>query len=355
MNLRSSAIAMMDQIAVHSGVNRIVSRRYGGAGCAIMLHSLVPSAEEYLYQDIRFPKDALEKILVFCRLNDIDIVDIDEALGRLRNGGRPFVVFTFDDGYRDNLDIALPLFREHGAKLTVFVTTGMITRSIDYWWGGLLDVVKRMDALDMEPMGMKFSSRTTAEKQSVLQRLTRWVEANVAERSPQLGPLFTKYGTYPRDLADKDALSVLQLRELAASPLVTIGAHTVSHTPLASLPAKEAVDEIVENRRFLEETIEQEVAHFAYPHGDASACGSRDAGLLRANGFRSGFSTRKGGLFPVHQTSPFMLPRGSMNPRRCSVPHFQVQLSGLHRCLVSRGRSAIDASTLIVASARDYI
>lgn len=350
MNFRSDAIAMIDRIAVRSGVNGMVSRRYGGAGCAIMLHSLVPSAADYLYQDIRFPRDALERMLVFCRRHDIDILDIDEALDRLGNGGKPFVVFTFDDGYLDNLEIALPLFRQYGAKLTVFVTTGMITRSIDYWWGGLLDVVKRQDVVDAEPLGLSLASRTIAEKQSALQRLTRWVEANVAERSPQLAGLFTRYGTCVRDLVDQEALSVRQLRELASSPLVTIGGHTVSHSCLASLSAEEAVREIVENRSFLEESIDQEVAHFAYPHGDTSACGPRDAALLKANGFRSGFSTRKGGLFPTHQASPFMLPRGSMNPRRSSIPHFRAQLSGLHRCLVSRCRTAIEPSTLHIPS-----
>ncbi|MEF2073926.1 polysaccharide deacetylase family protein [Consotaella aegiceratis] len=349
MNLRSNAIALADWLAVRSGAAHLLHRTHGGLGCAFMFHSVVRSTEEWLHQDIRFPERALDDLLTLCRRQGIDIVNTDEALLRLRNRvPAPFVVFTFDDGYRDNLQRVLPLFERHGAKFSVFVTTGMIDRTLDYWWGGLLDLVKRHETIDAAPLGLRLSTRTHREKERALRRLTRWVEADVDARTPTLASLFRQYGVSATDRLNDDALSFEELRQLARSPLVTIGGHTVTHRPLATLNDAEAVRDIGENRRFLEEAIDREVAHFAFPHGDAAACSPRTAALLKAEGFRSGYSTRKGSLFPEHAAAPFLLPRGAMNPRRADVVHFQAQLAGLHRWLVDPAGSPFDPETISI-------
>ena len=259
------------------------------------------------------------------------------------------MVFTFDDGYLDNYKTALPLFARMDAPFTVFVTTHMITRELNYWWGGIVELVRTNERIEVEAMGLRLSTRTWAEKGRALRHLAGWVSADVATRSAKLAPTFASYGVALPALVDRDGLSLSDLRALAAHPLVTIGGHTTSHRPLASLPAAEAQREVVENKRFLENAIQRDVVDFAYPHGDAAACGAREAEILRSAGFRRGFSTRIGNLFPEHAEAPFMLPRGSMGPSRRRVYHFEGQRSGVHRWLASGMGPPIDPQTLEVA------
>src|SRR5581483_1553008 len=51
--------------------------------------------------------------------------------------GRPRVVVTLDDGYRDNLATALPIAEAKGVPITVFVTSGILRGHHGFWWDRL--------------------------------------------------------------------------------------------------------------------------------------------------------------------------------------------------------------------------
>ncbi len=277
----------------------------------------------------------------------VDVVDIDEALRRLRAGNEGyFVVLTFDDGYLDNYTRVLPIFERFGFPFTVFVCSSIIERTFDYWWGGLIELFMSCDEVDLEAMQTRFTLRNRRDREAALYRSTKWVEGNVASRSLELSPTFQRYGISPADLLDQDAMTVDQLRMLSENPSVTIGGHGFSHQPLASLPEHEATQDIAANRKHLERITGQQVVHFCYPFGDMAACTWREAELVRSAGFRSAFTTRIGNLFPQHSALPFMLPRGAMHPRREEAYHAQAQFAGVHRFLRSRGGSPIHPDTL---------
>src|SRR5436853_3895250 len=66
---------------------------------------------------------------------------------------------------------------------------------------------------------------------------------------------------------------------------------------------------MAENRKFLQETTDTPVEHFAYPFGHARACGEREAEISRSVGFRTGVTTRHGAIFPQHLRHLHALPR----------------------------------------------
>jgi peptidoglycan/xylan/chitin deacetylase (PgdA/CDA1 family) len=193
------------------------------------------------------------------------------------------VVVTFDDGYRDNLTVAKPLLEDRGVPATVFVTTQYVGSARDFWWEeletvcALLGLEAREEWDRLQPLGPD-------ERESELDRL--WDA--LGRPSPAASSVLT------RD----------ELAELAASPVIEIGAHTLSHPRLAALLEAEQRDEIEGSRRELEAITGTTVRSFSYPHGDFSPLTTR---LVHAAGLTVACTTRS---LPVTPASALLeLPR----------------------------------------------
>lgn len=105
-------------------------------------------------------------------------------------------------------------------------------------------------------------------------------------------PLLKKYG-YPAvfsiytakigDNTGRSHVSWDQLRQMAADPLITIAAHSVTHPPdLRTLPDNKLQREVVESKRLLETELKVPIRYFTYPEGKYDA---RVAKLVRAAGY----------------------------------------------------------------------
>jgi peptidoglycan/xylan/chitin deacetylase (PgdA/CDA1 family) len=79
-----------------------------------------------------------------------------------------------------------------------------------------------------------------------------------------------------------------QLIDLVHSPLITIGAHTHSHSLLTTISSGEAQREILKSKRLLEDNLGKKVRNFSYPYG---AFNQEIKHLLRRCGFISGVTT----------------------------------------------------------------
>jgi peptidoglycan/xylan/chitin deacetylase (PgdA/CDA1 family) len=312
-----------------------------------MFHRLHPNPQQRLNHDNYFSERGLIVLLEYCLRTGIDIVNINEAVRRLRDcDERFFVVLTFDDGYRDNYTSVLPILNKFAVPFTVFVCSSIIERTFDYWWGGLISLFRSHDEVDIEAMEACFTLNNDREREAALNRVTSWVKEHVELRSAQLKETFLHYGISPADLLDQDAMTEDELRRLSESSLVTVGGHGLSHRPLASLSVSEARHEIEANRVHLERVTGQPVVHFAYPFGDSAACNWREADLVRQAGYQSAFTTRTGNLFSQHAAVPFMLPRNAMHPRHEEVYHAEAKFAGVHRFIQSAGGPPVHPDTI---------
>jgi peptidoglycan/xylan/chitin deacetylase (PgdA/CDA1 family) len=195
------------------------------------------------------------------------------------------VVVTFDDGYADTLTQVLPLLERTGTPATIFVTTG--ARGRQFWWDELADILLRPRALpprlelalqgtrrswtfaagSREPSG----ENTRSERHLALHALAGELRLlDGAARDEVLEVLRQWSGHRPVASAHR-SLTPAQIRELSRSPLVEIGAHTVSHPVLTQLSEAEQQAEVAASRAELEETTGTPVTSFSYPHGAYSA------------------------------------------------------------------------------------
>jgi peptidoglycan/xylan/chitin deacetylase (PgdA/CDA1 family) len=138
-------------------------------------------------------------------------------------------------------------------------------------------------------------------------------------------------------------MSWAELEQLAADPLVTIGAHTVNHVMLAKVSAKQAQAEMEMSRRVIEAALGTPVDHLCYPVGDATSAGPREFALAARLGFKTAVTTRPGVLYPEHTEHLTALPRISINGEYQQVRYLRVLMSGAATAVWNRFRR-VDAA-----------
>jgi peptidoglycan/xylan/chitin deacetylase (PgdA/CDA1 family) len=317
-----------------TGVAAAMAQRTRGLGAVLMFHHVRPSQPKGFdpHRILEITPEFLDRVLGHVRNQGYDIIPIDAMAERIRSPqpGKPFVVLTFDDGYRDNAEFALPILRRHGAPFTVFATTGFADGGAPLWWLDLEDSVARGLPGDH---GYKRSGSPARVFKSIYADLRP--KADLQQRIARLanaadidGPARTR----------RLCLHWDDLRALAADPLCTIGAHTLTHPLLGTQDEAVARREMAQSKAILEDKLQLPVRHIAYPVGDVLAAGAREFALARELGFDTGVTTRPGVLFPEHNAHLQALPRLSVNGLYQSIPAFDVLLSGSAFWLFNRGR-----------------
>src|SRR5262245_15170179 len=143
MSSRSQLKAAVSAAAYYTGLSKGFALRYRGRGAILALHSVVEDGAFYPDETLRCPVSQLEWALQWLSAQGFEFVSLDCLVERLHDeSAERMVAFTFDDGFADNLTLALPVMERFGAPFTVFVTTGFIARQIDAWWFGLAALVR---------------------------------------------------------------------------------------------------------------------------------------------------------------------------------------------------------------------
>jgi peptidoglycan/xylan/chitin deacetylase (PgdA/CDA1 family) len=182
------------------------------------------------------------------------------------------VVVTFDDGYADNLVEARPLLERHQVPATVFVVSGYVASGRRFWWDELERICL---SPSVEPSRLELPLAGRARTRKIDDRADRRAvfrmmrgdlgPLEARERDELLAELRARAGIGPADGAE--TLSADQLRQLADSKMIEIGAHTISHPRLPEIPRARQLDEIRGSATQLEELLERDVRLFSYPFG----------------------------------------------------------------------------------------
>jgi peptidoglycan/xylan/chitin deacetylase (PgdA/CDA1 family) len=335
MDLRHRAFDLAFRAMALSGADRWAAPLARGRGVIFTLHRVrLPEADDFQPNRIlEISPQFLDAALTHIRASGIDLVDMDEAARRLGDEERPFfAALTFDDGFRDTLDVALPVLRRHGAPATVYCVPGFASRSAPLWWVDLEEAICKLPRI-----GMKFGVEaislpaiTPAEKRKAFEvvywRLRALPEPELRAR---VAALAAQAGHDSRACVEGLCLDWNGLQQLAADPLITIGAHTMTHPRLATLPPDEARGEMMDSRVVLEAELGVPIRHFAYPVGDPGSATPREFALAGEIGFTTAVTTRPGHLAAAGGRSLMALPRVSLNGLHQNMRALRALLSGL--------------------------
>lgn len=328
-----------------SGLARAAAPRTRGLGAILMFHHVRPwKPRAYApNRELEITPEFFDGVLQLLKRRGWIVVSLDEAFERVKAGrsDRPFAALTFDDGYRDNQEWVLPILDREKAPMTLFATTGFMDRTARLWWLEVEEAVRRADAIDATIGGRRltFSCADDAAKERAAEQLLSALRASPQDEVDRVvAELSSRHGVDGRALVEELCLDRKEIAELAAHPLVSIGAHTTNHPMLAKIPADRARAEMSDSKADLETLIGRPVRHLAYPVGDPGSAGAREFAMAAEAGYASAVTTRPGMLFPDHAQHLTALPRLSINGRFQSLRDVDLLLTGLPFALWNRGR-----------------
>ena len=317
---RYAAIAGVFELLWATRLTTIIRAMSQARGIIFTLHRVLPDdpADFSPNAILQVKPEFLDYTIRRVRQLGFDIVHLDEGLRRLEldSSGRRFVVFTFDDAYRDNLKYALPVLRRHHCPFTLYVPTALVDGVGEVWWQALEDIIAQQSAIAVMEDGENayLPTATPAEKRAAYDRVYARMRAMPeAARVALLRDLAAGYGLDLGAHCRELIMNWQELRIFADEPLCTIGAHTVQHYELAKLSPEQARNEIDMSVRVIEAQFGERPAHLSYPIGGTASAGPREYGLAKELGLRSAVTTIPGGLYRHHGDMPHALPRVSLN------------------------------------------
>jgi peptidoglycan/xylan/chitin deacetylase (PgdA/CDA1 family) len=227
------------------------------------------------------------------------------------------VAVTFDDGYANNLETALPILDRYAVPTTVFVATDYTDGPREFWWDELVRLIVGDGAPALHrpaltvSLGQSILRCPPAPGMDVLARTRKWLYRRPAQeiaRALEQIRVWAGESLVPTQRAEYRPMTRDELAKITASGLVRLGAHTRSHPLLAARSLREQADEINGSIGDLEDWLGETPTTFAYPFGAPRSDYSRETvKLVEATAIRCALSTR---AVPVTAASPpYELPR----------------------------------------------
>jgi peptidoglycan/xylan/chitin deacetylase (PgdA/CDA1 family) len=264
-----------------------------------------------------------------------------------RDFRRRFVCLTFDDGYRDNLQYALPILQKYDAPFALYLPTSFPDRLGELWWLTLEHAIARSDriSLVMDGADRRYECDSTEAKYQLYEHLYWWLRSLDSEEDLRraVNDLGARYGVDQAALRDELCMTWAEIDTLAADPLATIGAHTVNHVMLRKASDAAVRREMRESAAVIEAALGERPVHFSYPVGDRTSAGRREFEIAAELGFKTAVTTRPGVLFPEHAAHLTALPRISLNGEYQRSRYAKVLISGAATALWNRFRR-VDAA-----------
>ncbi len=277
-----------------------------------MLHRVRPDSMDDFCpnRDMAVSPEFLERLIGDAQQRGHTFVSLDRICDALQRGTvSKLLALTFDDGYRDNLTVAYPILKRLGIPFTIYVTTSFPDGEAILWWYAIEQMLQQNEQIALADDSV-LPCRTSQEKLDAFVSLRQSIMALPRDGlGDRVNAIFERVNFDWRQMCAEEALSWDDLRELARDPLVTIGAHTVSHPVLSALSPEQVCAEMRDSRERIEAHIGAPVTHFCYPFGSRNEVGTREFELAQELGFKTATTTRWGNIFPKHRKHLHGLPR----------------------------------------------
>jgi peptidoglycan/xylan/chitin deacetylase (PgdA/CDA1 family) len=221
----------------------------------------------------------------------------------------PCVLITYDDGYRDNFEVALPILEELRVPAAFFLPTDFLDRPQLFWWDRLAAIVKRTEVGRLRLDGLDLDLTTLSRDAAIAALVDPFLAMHPDDRPRALDQLQDRAEV---ELDEPELARTLMMDWGMARGLLkagmAVGSHARSHRELALLDESHQHDELAGSKQRLEEQLRHAVVTLAYPYGVARAVSETTRRLAREVGYQAAFAFA-GGINRPGPRDPMALAR----------------------------------------------
>jgi peptidoglycan/xylan/chitin deacetylase (PgdA/CDA1 family) len=226
------------------------------------------------------------------------ILSLDELCQEMQIGqaGENGVVITFDDGYVDLFNYALPVLARHKIPATVYLPVACIETEQVPWYDRIFLTLKvyPSDEFEITLDGLqKFRLDSTAARLHAATKIIQYLRTLPDKTRRECCREIEERVALPRDELQGRMLNWSQIRTMCHCGIV-FGSHTMTHPVVSQLTSSQLESELKESKEFLEQRLAKPVAHFAFPFGKPEDCGANTESVLQRLGYRSAVTTVEG-------------------------------------------------------------
>ena len=271
----------------------------GDKGYVFMLHRVAERNPCGIVENenMKVSPTFLDSFITECK-KKYEIIASDKICEYIKSGNKKkFLVFTFDDGYKDNFTNALPVFEKHNVPFTIFVASDFPNKKAIMWWYGLEELLQQNERIVLNN-GQEYFCKTFDEKNKVFCELrSEILKIEQAHLFDELSKMFSAYQIDWRKYCDELCMTWNDVAELVKNSLVTIGAHTAHHYNLHALHTeKDVQNEISEGIAEFKKNINFVPTVFAYPFGSPNEITEREINAVKEMKFKYAFIGTGGGV-----------------------------------------------------------
>lgn len=308
----------------------------GGRGMIFTLHHVRPDAKKSFDPNahLSITPEFLDAAILVAKdagLVPVPLESLPQLLADPRDS-RKFVCFTLDDGYRDNLQYAAPIFQKHAVPYTIFVTPGFVDRKRTIWWETLEKLLSEVSELSFDfgngPEPIICPSRDA--KITAFERVASYVETASEDLAvAEIDNAANACGIDALAIVDAEVMTQAELTQLLDDPLASLGAHTMTHPNLARVCVERLGDEMRQSADAISKYLGKPVKTFSYPYGGKKAVSGRETQAASDHGFALAVTTRPGVLTRESLEQPTAMNRVPLNGYYQRPNYVRALISGL--------------------------
>ena len=251
-------------------------------GLVVLTYHRIAEPEKNLFYDpvISATPESFHAQITWLR-NRARLITLDTLIDQVERGSpwsEPVTLLTFDDGYRDNFDLAVPILREQQVPATFFIPSAFLESPRLPWWDHVAYAIKQTNAsklvVECSPTAghppLEIDLQALPRNAAIMKIIRAFLDETITDERWFLDRLTERCMVE----VDSDSLgrelfaSRAQVRELADSEGgLTIGSHSHSHRKLAGLDQETQRNELAGSRQILEAELRHPIKAAAYPYG----------------------------------------------------------------------------------------
>jgi len=281
-----------------------INNYFSGIATIFMLHRVAPFEKNKLFpnENMKVSPEFLGEFIKELKSKGYNFISLDELYEILQKQKKvkKCIVFTLDDGYKDNYEIAYPIFRKYNVPFAIYLTASFPNKNAILWWYILEKLIIENENIKVK--NKIFRCKTYEEKNKTFLEIREIIlKLNQKNLKNELNELFKNYNINWYEFNDKLCINWDEVKEISKDKLCTIGGHTVNHYAFNQLSEREIINEIVLANKEIEKHIDKKIEHFAYPFGSKNEVGKREFEIVKTLNFKTVTTTRRGNIYLEHK------------------------------------------------------